>query len=100
MASILFQDGTIKIWNASSGKVIQSLSASSASDSAELISFSPSNDNEFAFGNVEERQIVIWDVIVGKIIHTIKLVGTNNPCVGLRLSYIREDLLGCHSYGL
>ncbi|KAL7963418.1 hypothetical protein V8C34DRAFT_322270 [Trichoderma compactum] len=86
------RDETIKIWEAKTGRLIRSMKSHSFS----CINFSPWNSNEIACGGLHEDEIVIWDIVTGKMLQHIKLAETKYIGMLSLLSSVK-NVLGCVS---
>ncbi|KAK4075820.1 hypothetical protein Trihar35433_2380 [Trichoderma harzianum] len=87
------EDETIKIWEARTGRLIRSMKTHSTS----RVSFSPWNSNEIASGGLHRDEIIVWDVVTGKMLQQIKLAETEF-IVMLSLLPSVQNVLGCVSY--
>lgn len=86
-------DHTINIWEARTGRLIRSMKT----HSVRLMSFSPWNSNEIACHSFYRNEIIIWDIVTGKMLQQVKLVETKY-IVMLSLLPSVQDVLGCVSY--
>lgn len=90
---------TIKVWEASTGRLMQSIE--SYNYQPEAFSFSPSADNELAYlayRSSDKCEVIIMDVTTAKILQRINYEEIKDRFMELHLSYLKEDLLGCHSF--
>ncbi|KAK0759000.1 LOW QUALITY PROTEIN: hypothetical protein N5P37_008487 [Trichoderma harzianum] len=79
-------DETIKIWEAKTGRLIRSMKTYSFS----CISFSPWNSNEIACGGLHRDEIIIWDIVTGKMLQQIN-AETNYIKLLSLLSSVQND---------
>ncbi|KAF3077012.1 hypothetical protein CFAM422_000035 [Trichoderma lentiforme] len=86
------QDETIKIWEAKTGRLIRSMKTHSFS----CISFSPWNSSQIACGGLHEDEIIVWDIVTGKMLQQIKLAETKYIEMLSLLSSV-QNVLGCVS---
>ncbi|KAL6701103.1 hypothetical protein J3F84DRAFT_392762 [Trichoderma pleuroticola] len=87
------EDEIIKIWEAKTGRLIRSMKSHSYS----CISFSPWNSNEIACGGVNRDEIIIWDIVTGKMLQQIKLAETEFIKILSLLPSVQNEL-GCVSH--
>lgn len=87
------RDETIKIWEAKTGRLIRSMKTHPDS----CISFSPWNSNEIACGGLHRDEIIVWDIVTGKMLQQIKLAETEYIFM-LSLLPSAQDVLGCVSH--
>ncbi|PTB58116.1 hypothetical protein M431DRAFT_479635 [Trichoderma harzianum CBS 226.95] len=85
-------DETIKIWEAKTGRLIRSMKTYSFS----CISFSPWNSNEIACGGLHRDEIIIWDIVTGKMLQQIN--AETNYIKLLSLLSSVQNVLGCVSH--
>lgn len=89
-------NGSIKVWEASTGRLIQSIRP--YFDTPGDFSFSPSTDDELAYSSSEKCEVIIIDVTTAKILQIINPGEMNDRFASLQMSYIKEDVLGCYSF--
>ncbi|KAL7801848.1 hypothetical protein V8C43DRAFT_312761 [Trichoderma afarasin] len=87
------KDETVKIWETKTGRLIRSIKTYSYSD----ISFSPWSSNEIACGGLDGDEIIVWDIVTGKMLQQIKLAETRLIEIISLLSSV-QNVLGCVSY--
>ncbi|KAL6805373.1 hypothetical protein J3E68DRAFT_441833 [Trichoderma sp. SZMC 28012] len=89
------KDKTIKIWEAKTGRLIRSMKTYSHS----CVSFSPWNSNEIASGGLYRDEIIIWDIVTGKMLQQIKFAETKLIDM-LSLLPSVPNVLGCLSHSI
>lgn len=86
-------DETIKIWEVKTRRLIRSMKTHWCS----CISFSPWNTNEIASSGLHSDEIIVWDIVTGKMLQQIKLADTDSIEMLSLLSSV-QNILGCVSY--
>lgn len=85
--------GTINIWEAKTGRLIRSMKGEWHSQ----ISFSPWNSNEIACGGRHTDEIIVWDIVTGKMLQRIKFAKMKSIVMLSLLSSV-PNVLGCVAY--